>query len=319
MGEEPLCPDRFARLLSRPPPSTARSRQGAMLKFDIFLSALANGLMTGAIYALIALGLTLVYGVLHIINFAHGAMLTAAMFAVFVCHALFGIDPYIAVVFLTPLFFGLGYAIQRFVISPASHGDDGNILLVTLGLSIIVENALLMGFRSDTRSIDVPYGFSVIEIGNLLLSTPKVIAFVAAFAVAGLLGLLLVRTDTGKAIRAVAKERTGAALSGINVEHIYAVTFGLGAACLAIAACLLMPTFLVNPRVGNAFVLVAFTIVVLGGMGSIGGALIGGLIIGVVESLSGLYFGESLGQLGIFLIFILVLLFRPTGLFGAKA
>lgn len=290
-----------------------------MLKLDIFLSALANGLMTGAVYALIALGLTLVYGVLHIINFAHGATLTAAMFAVFVAHSVFRIDPYLAMLILTPLFFGLGYAVQRLVINPASHGDDSNILLVTLGLSIIIENALLAGFRSDTRSIDVPYGFSVIEVGNLLLSTPKVIAFGASFVVAALLWLLLARTDTGKAIRAVAKEKTGAALAGINVDHIYAVTFGLGAACLAIAACLLMPTFLVNPRIGNAFALVAFTIVVLGGMGSIVGALIGGLIIGVVESLSGLYFGESLGQIGIFLIFILVLLFRPTGLFGARA
>ena len=290
-----------------------------MLKFDIFLSALANGLMTGAVYALVALGLTLVYGVLHIINFAHGATLTAAMFAVFFAHSVFKIDPYLALFILTPLFFGLGYAVQRLIINRASHGEDSNILLVTLGLSIIIENALLAGFRSDTRSIDVPYGFAVIEIGTLFLSTPKVIAFFASFVVAGLLWLLLARTDTGKAIRAVSREKTGAALSGINVDHIYAVTFGLGAACLAIAACLLMPTFLVNPRIGNAFVLVAFTIVVLGGMGSIAGALVGGLIIGVVESLSGLYFGESLGQIGIFLIFILVLLVRPTGLFGAKA
>lgn len=290
-----------------------------MLKLDIFLSALANGLLTGAVYALIALGLTLIYGVLHIINFAHGATLTLAMFAVFVAHSVFKLDPYIAIFILTPLFYGLGYAIQRLVITPASHGSDSNILLVTLGLSIIIENGLLAWFRSDTRSINVPYGFSVIEIGNLFLSTPKVVAFIAAFVVAGLLWLILARTDTGKAIRAVAKEKTGAALCGIKVEHIYAVTFGLGTACLAIAACLLMPTFLVNPRIGNAFVLVAFTIVVLGGMGSIGGALTGGLIIGVVESLSGLYFGESLGQIGIFLIFLVVLLLRPTGLFGAKA
>ncbi|MCZ8261565.1 MAG: branched-chain amino acid ABC transporter permease [Beijerinckiaceae bacterium] len=295
------------------------SHGSMMLKLDIFLSALANGLLTGAVYALIALGLTLIYGVLHIINFAHGATLTLAMFAVFVAHQAFGLDPYIAVFILTPLFFVMGYALQRFVITPASHGDDGNILLVTLGISIIIENALLAIFRSDTRSIDVPYGFSVIEVGTLFLSTPKVIAFVATLAVAALLWLLLARSDTGKAIRAVAKEKTGAALCGIDVAHIYAVTFGIGTACLAISACLLMPTFLVNPRVGNAFVLVAFTIVVLGGMGSIGGALAGGLIIGVVESLSGLYFGESLGQIGIFLIFLIVLLFRPTGLFGAKA
>lgn len=290
-----------------------------MLQIDILLSALANGLMTGAVYALIALGLTLVYGVLHVINFAHGATLTAAMFAVWAAHDGLGIDPYVAILILTPLFFGLGYALQRFVIGPASHGSDSNILLVTLGLSIVIENALLAAFRSDTRSIDVPYGFSVIELGNLFLPLPKVIAFFASFLVAALLWGLMAHTDIGKAIRAVSREKTGAALSGIPVEHVYAVTFGLGAACLAVAACLLMPTFLVNPRVGNAFVLVAFTIVVLGGMGSVPGALIGGLIIGVVESLSGLYFGESLGQIGIFLIFILVLLVRPAGLFGARA
>jgi branched-chain amino acid transport system permease protein len=290
-----------------------------MFTTDVILTALANGLMTGAVYALVALGLTLVYGVLHIINFAHGATLTAAMFAVLVCHQAFRIDPYVAILILTPLFFALGYGVQRFVIGPASHGDDGNILLVTLGLSIMIENALLAIFRSDTRSIDVPYAFSVIEIGNLFLPLPRVVGFFGALAVAAVLGAILLATDTGKAIRAVAKEKMGAALVGIDVAHVYAITFGLGAACLAIAACLLMPTFLVNPRIGNAFVLVAFTIVVLGGMGSIPGALLGGLFIGVVESFSGFYLGESLGQIGIFLIFILVLLFRPTGLFGAKA
>ncbi len=289
-----------------------------MLTPEIILAAVVNGLLTGAVYALIALGLTLVYGVLHIINFAHGATLTAAMFAVLVCHQVLRIDPYVAALGLTPLFFALGYVVQRYVIGPASHGDDSNILLVTLGLSIIIENALLAGFRSDTRSIDVPYGFSVVEAGPLLLSVPKLVAFAASFAVAAVLGLLLLKSDTGKAIRAVAKEKTGAALMGIDADHVYAVTFGIGAACLAIAACLLMPTYLVNPRSGNAFVLVAFTIVVLGGMGSIGGALAGGLIIGVVESLSGLFLGESLGQIGIFLIFILVLLVRPTGLSGAR-
>ncbi|MCA3646855.1 MAG: branched-chain amino acid ABC transporter permease [Methylobacterium sp.] len=285
----------------------------------IIFEAVLNGLMTGAVYALIALGLTLVYGVLHIINFAHGALLTAAMFAVFVLHVSFGIDPYLSILILAPLFFALGYGLQRFVIGPASHGDDQNILLVTLGLSILIENGLLAVFRSDTRTIDVPYGFNVVEIGPLLLSQPKLIGLAGSVAVAILLWLFMVRTDTGKAIRAVAKERLGATLMGIDVAHVYAITFGLGCACLAVAAALLMPSFYVNPRVGNAFVLVAFTIVVLGGMGSIAGALIGGLFIGMVESVSGLLLGESLGQIGIFLIFILVLLLRPTGLFGAKA
>jgi branched-chain amino acid transport system permease protein len=159
----------------------------------------------------------------------------------------------------------------------------------------------------------------VIELGTMLLATTRVVAFFAALAVAAALGLFLALTDTGRAIRAVAKERLGAELSGVDVPHIYAVTFGLGTACLAVAACLLLPSFYVTPQVGNAFVLVAFTIVVLGGMGSVPGALAGGLFIGVVESLTGLIYGETLGQLGIFLIFILVLLLRPQGLFGAKA
>lgn len=285
----------------------------------IIAEAMLNGLLTGAVYALIALGLTLVYGVLHIINFAHGALLTTAMFAVWAIHSFMGVDPYLAILPLTPLFFGIGYAIQRFIIGPASHGDDGNILLVTLGLAIIIENGLLALFRSDTRSLATDYSFQVVELGPLLLSKARLYGFVGAVAVTILLWLLLARTDIGKAIRAVAKEKLGAALVGIDVRHVYAVTFGIGCATLAIAACLLMPTFYVNPRVGGAFVLVAFTIVVLGGMGSIPGALAGGLVIGVVESLCGLFLGESLGQIGIFIIFILVLLFRPTGLFGARA
>jgi branched-chain amino acid transport system permease protein len=290
-----------------------------MYSLPIVAEATLNGLLTGSVYALIALGLTLVYGVLHIINFAHGAFLTCAMFAVWGAHAALGLDPYLAILPLTPLFFLIGYGVERFIIGPASHGDDGNILLVTLGLSIVIENLLLAGFRSDTRALATDYAFNVVELGPLLISQARLIGFAAAVAVTGLLWLVLSRTDTGKAIRAVAKERLGASLVGIDVRHVYAVTFGLGCATLAVAACLLMPTFYVNPRVGGAFVLVAFTIVVLGGMGSIPGALTGGLVIGVVESLCGLFLGESLGQIGIFLIFILVLLFRPTGLFGARA
>lgn len=289
-----------------------------MLAPDIVAAAVVNGLTTGAIYALIAVGLTLVYGVLHIINFAHGAILGAAMFAAYLAFQV-GIDPYVAMVPLAALFFALGYGVQRLVIGPASHGDDRSVLLVTLGLSIVIENLLLAVFSSDTRTIDTAYGFSTLDLGFIFLSVPKAIGFGVAFLTSLALWALLALTDTGKAIRAVAKERMGAALVGIDPAHIFAVTFGLSAACLAIAACLLLPIFYVNPRVGEAYVLIAFTIVVLGGMGSVPGALIGGLGIGVVESLSGLYFGDSLGQLGVYMIFIFVLLFRPTGLFGATA
>ena len=290
-----------------------------MFSSVILIPAVLNGLMTGAVYALVALGLTLIYGVLHIINFAHGALLSAAMFAAFFAFRLLGLDPYVAAFLIAPLFFALGYGLQRFIIGPASHGDDRNMLLVTLGLAVVIENALLYAFRADTRTIDLPYAFETINVGFTFLAIPRLVGFAAVFVVALALWAIMNLTDTGKAIRAVAKERLGAQLSGIDVAHIYAMTFGLGTACVAIAACLLMPTFYVNPTVGNAFVLVAFTIVVLGGMGSVPGALIGGLVVGVVESLSGLFLGESLGQIGIFLIFIAVLLVRPTGLFGAKA
>jgi branched-chain amino acid transport system permease protein len=290
-----------------------------MLSPVIFIPAVLNGLMTGAIYALVALGLTLIYGVLHIINFAHGALLTAAMFAAFFAYTQLGLDPYLAAVLFTPLFFMFGYGLQRFLIGPAAHGEDRNFLLVTLGLAIVIENALLYAFRADTRTINLPYAFSSIEVGSTFLAVPRVIAFGAVVAVTAAVWAIMQWTDTGKAIRAVAKEKLGAELCGIDVAHIYAVTFGLGTACVAVAACLLIPTYYVNPTAGNAFVLIAFTIVVLGGMGSITGALIGGLFVGVVESLSSVFLGQSLGQIGIFVMFIAVLLLRPSGLFGERA
>jgi len=285
----------------------------------ILATAIINGLLNGAVYALVALGLTLIYGVLHIINFAHGALLSAALFAAFFAYQKLGLDPYLAAFAIAPASFALGYALQRFIIGPASAGDDRNMLLVTLGLAVLIENALLYAFRADTRTLDLAYAFKTINFGFALLAVPRVISFVAVFVVAVALWLLMTLTDTGKAIRAVAREKLGAELAGIDVAHIYAIAFGLGTACVAVAACLLIPTYYVNPSAGNAFVLIAFTIVVLGGMGSVPGALVGGLFIGVVESLGGFFFGESLGQLGIFVIFIVVLLLRPRGLFGASA
>ena len=289
-----------------------------MLSAAILFPAVVNGLLTGAIYALIALGLTLIYGVLHIINFAHGALLMAALFAVYFLFRELGVDPYLALVPVSAGAFVVGYLLQRFVIGPASHGKDQNVLLVTLGIAIILENMALFLWRSDTRTIDVAYAFTTVDIGVAYLALPRLVAFAGALLVGGLLWLLMVRSDLGKAIRAVAKERQGARLVGISVEHIFAMSYGIGIACLGAAACLLLPSFYVTPQIGNAFVLIAFTVVVLGGMGSFSGALIGGLLIGVIESLGGLFLGETLGQIGIYLVFILVLLLRPTGLFGAR-
>lgn len=290
-----------------------------MLDPIILFTSVLNGLTTGAVYALIALGLTLIYGVLHIINFAHGAALMVALYAVYLLKEKLGIDPYLALPIVVPGMFALGYALQRWVIDRASHGKDENILLVTLGLAIVLENLMLLGFKSDTRTIDTPYTLSVVEIGPAMIALPKLVAFGGALAVAGLLFWLMRSSDLGRAIRAVAKEKHGARLMGIDVQKVYALSFGIGMACLGAAACFLLPAYYVNPQVGSGFVLVAFTVVVLGGMGSFVGALVGGLLIGVVESLGGLFLGDSLGQIGIFAIFILVLLLRPQGLFGARA
>jgi len=287
-----------------------------MLDFPILFASFLNGLAQGAVYALVALGLTLIYGVLHIINFAHGALLMAALYGVFFLNARLGVDPYAALPVMAPAMFVLGYCLQRFVVGRAGHGRDENVLLVTLGLAIVLENAALAAFKSDTRTIETAYTFSTVNVAGAMIAVPKAVAFFGALAVAALLLLLVTRTDLGRAIRAVAKERQGARVVGIDVEHVFAMSFGIGLACLGAAACFLLPAYYVNPQVGNGFVLLAFTIVVLGGMGSFAGALAGGLIVGVIESLGGLWLGESLGQIGIFLVFIAILLFRPRGLFG---
>jgi len=287
-----------------------------MLSFDILLAGVINGLAAGAIYVLVAVGLTLIYGVLHIINFAHGSLLMLAMYGVYFLFRSAKLDPYMALPIVMAGSFVFGYLLYRLVIGRFSHGKDENILLITLGLSIIIDNAALFLFTGDTQTIDVPYAGEIVAIGAAFLPVAKLIAFVAALALCAALGLFMQRSDLGRAIRAVAKERQGARLVGIDVENVFAVSYGIGIACLGAAACLLMPSFYVSPSSGHAFVLIAFTTVVLGGMGSFLGALVGGFVIGITESLGGLLLGEQLGQIGISLIFILILLVRPTGLFG---
>lgn len=285
---------------------------------SILFAATVNGLLIGGIYTLVASGLTLIYGVLHIINFAHGSMLMLAMFGVYYLLTKLGVDPYLALVVMVPAMYFVGYFVYKGIIGRLASGKDENILLITLGLSIIIENLALMFFKGDTRTITVAYSDKMVEFGQTLVALPKLISFVAAMALCAALGLLIQRTDTGKAIRAVARERTGARLVGIDVDRVFAISYGIGLATLGAAACLLMPIFYVSPATGNVFIIVAFTVVVLGGMGSFLGAVVGGLIVGLTESFGGLFLGESLGQIGISLIFILILLFRPSGLFGVK-
>ena len=202
-----------------------------------------------------------------------------------------------------------------FAIANAAPGPN----FLTLGLSIVLENLALIFFHSDTRVVETSYSLQTIQLGQVMLSAPKFFAFWGALGVSAMMLGIMKWTNLGRAIRAVAKERTGAKLMGIDVEHVYAMSFGIGLACLGAAACFLLPAYYVNPSVGNGFIFVSFTIVVLGGMGSFVGALLGGLLIGVIESLGGLYLGESLGQVGIFIVFVSFLIFRPQGMFGSKA
>jgi len=284
----------------------------------IIISAILNGLLLGGIYTLVSCGLTLIYGVLHIINFAHGSFLMLSMFGVYYLLTLGQVDPYLSIFIMVPVMYITGYLLFKWLIGKLSNGRDENILLITLGISIFIENLALMFFKGDSRTISVAYSDQMVEVGPTLIPLTKLISFACAMLLCSGLGLFIKYTDTGKSIRAVAKEKMGARLVGLDVDKIYAVSFGIGLATLGAAACLLMPIFYVSPTIGHVFILVAFTVVVLGGMGSFLGALVGGLIVGLTESFGGLYLGESLGQIGISVIFILILLLRPVGLFGAK-
>jgi branched-chain amino acid transport system permease protein len=289
-----------------------------MLSFDILAQAVSTGLMNGAIYALVAMGLTLIFGVLHIINFAHGSLLMIAMYAVFFAVTLLGVDPYVTIPFMIILMYGVGYGLQRFVIGNAGQGRDTNILLITLGTALVLDNLALYLWAADTRQLQLDYMMNVVDVGFALIPVTRIIAFFAACVLFVVMWFLIERTDFGRAMRAVAKQPHGARVVGINVEHVYAQTMGVGTACLGAAAALLLPIFYVNPHIGGVFVLLAFTIVVLGSMGNMMGALVGGLLVGLVESLGGFYFGERIGQVGIFVMFILVLTFRPQGLFSSR-
>lgn len=285
----------------------------------IVAAALASGVLTGGVYALVALGLTLIYGVLHIVNFAHGSLLMVAMFMAWLLSDRMGIDPYVSLPLVTLVMFGFGAALYAGVIGRLSRGEDRAILLATLGVAVVLDNLALVLFTGDTRTIDTPYSFSMVEVGPLLLPVAKLVSFAVAMALGAALWAFMAGTDTGRRIRAVAREPEGARLVGIRPARVFALTYGIGAGTLGAAGCLLLPSFYVSPQVGHVFVLVAFTTVVLGGMGSVPGAVLGGLLIGVAESLGGLFLGESLGPVCVPALFILVLLLRPAGLFGARA
>ena len=282
----------------------------------IIIQLIINGLLLGGMYALISIGLTLIFGVLEIINFAHGEFLMLSMFASFWLFQLYGIDPYLSLLIILPLFFLIGLAIQRAIIQPILNAPPLNQIFMTVGLSMVLQNLALFVWRADYRTVKTAYSALTLKTSGLMISFPRLVAFILAMGVIGALLIFLKKTYTGKAIRALAQDRRAAMLVGINVYRTYQIAFGIGIACVGAAGAILMPVYFVFPSVGALFVLIAFVVVVLGGYNSLTGALIGGLIIGVVDAFSGFFISPHLREAISFVIFILILLFRPRGLLG---
>lgn len=280
------------------------------------LQSLLDGVLMGGVYALAALGLSLIFGVLKITNFAHGAMMTVGMYVVYALASGFGLNPYLALPFAMVLMFLIGFLIQRFPIHYIEHAPAHNQLLLTLGVAYILENVLLVAFTPNYKTLTVSGFEKALRVGPLTFAPAKLIAFGFVILVTGCVYFLLYRTHTGNSIRASAQNDTGAKLMGINVRNIRAIAFGVGAVCTGIAGGLLTPIMSIYPTLGESFQLKCFVIAVLGGMGNLWGALVSGLIIGVIESLSGYYLGGSWSDMLIYGVFILILFIRPTGLFG---
>jgi branched-chain amino acid transport system permease protein len=286
---------------------------------NTFLQVVANGIMLGGLFAIVSVGLTLIFGIVKVINFAHGEFLMVGMYAAVLIATGFGAHPYASVVAIVPLLFVLGALTQRFIIQPLLAARDEHIqIFATVGLSTALINLALLLFGADIWSTP-SYGLrSSFEIGPVrILQGQAVVFVVAALLVIGL-HLFLSRTPTGRSIRAVAQNRAAAQLMGINVDRIYILTFGIGAACVGLAATLIAPLYPTSPTIGTYFVLTAFVVVVLGGLGSIGGAFAGAMVIGLIDSLAGYYIGSALREVAVFGVFLLILILKPSGLFGAR-
>jgi branched-chain amino acid transport system permease protein len=284
----------------------------------IYLNVIVAGLLTGAVYGLMALGLSVIFGVIRIVNFAHGEMMVLAMYGAVVLNRWAGLDPLAALPLVTLALFIAGYALQRGFLNRYIARPDHEQFLLLLALATVLTASLLIAFGPDARSVSLSYAYDSYEVGALLLDKVRVLAAGGAVAGAAALWAFFRFSRTGKAIRACADNQTGAQVVGLDVRRLYAVTFGIGAACVGAAGCLLLLLIDVEPYIAADYTLLAFIIVILGGLGSMPGALLGGLLVGVAEALAGFVLEPSLKSAFSFALLILVLLARPQGLLGRR-
>lgn len=288
------------------------------MDFTFVVQSLLNGLLIGGVYSLVAIGLTVIFGVMKIINFAHGALMMLGMYATYWIATLLQLNVYVTIVFVLPLLFLVGVLFQKFLISPIMNAPGHNQLFLTLGVMLFLQNMAVFLWTPDFRILKTSYANINYYIGDISISLVHVLAFLMALLFSGLLYIILHKTDLGRAIRAASEEPVGAQLMGINIKRIYWITFGIGSACAGVAGTAITPFFPIYPYVGDIFVLTAYVVVVLGGMGSVFGAFVGGLIIGMADSIGAMILPGSMKSVLSFVIFIMILLFRPTGLFGRQ-
>jgi len=282
----------------------------------VFLQSLISGILIGGVYALIGIGLTIIFGVMRVINFAHGDILMVGMYLTYNLFTLLGMDPFLSIVVSIPLMFLFGAFLQKVFINRMLGALPQNQILLTIGLGLIMSNTMMLTYTSDYKILTTDYSSSSFNLWGISISTPLAISFLITVAITVMLYWFLMKTDTGQAIRATAQDREAAQLMGINVKWMSILAFGLGAALAGTAGALISPTYYIFPQIGGTFTLKAFVITVLGGMGSIIGATLGGIIIGVAESLGAVYISSGWKDVVVFVLFLLVLLFKPAGLMG---
>ena len=284
---------------------------------DVFLQTIVSGLLIGGIYGLIGIGITLIMGVIGIINLAHGQLMMVSMYVTFVLWKFFGIDPYISLFISMPVLYVLGALIQKLFLNPLLKVDTilpQNQVLMTVGVGMVLTETMRLVFSADYKSVQTGYTSSSMYLGGISFNTPMVVAFGIACVLTLFMFVFLLKTDLGKSVRATAQNKEAARLMGVNAGRITILTFGIGSALVAAAGTLLLPIYYLFPAIGAQFTTKAFVITILGGMGSAIGAIFGGVVLGVAESLGATYLSMALKDVVGMVIFILVLIFLPGGL-----